>query len=242
MDSIGSGSGKVAFIHHKVSDDCVVILGHGYLSNKESRTNTALAERLNRAGISTISYDMYGHGESEGDIEQLTVSKVVENVIAIYDHAKSEGYSRIGLSGSSFTGIVSLIAASRRDFAVLSLKCPVFDSKRLWDSRHSPEGIRRWKETGFIEAFGNRWGYGAYEDASGYDMEDIASGITAPVLVIHGDKDVTVPIQHARDIISHVKGEKELLIVEGADHFFRDPAHFETMISKSFEWLSRHLQ
>jgi pimeloyl-ACP methyl ester carboxylesterase len=242
METIESKSGKVAFIHDKVDDEAVVILGHGYLSNKKSRTNTALSERLNKAGISTISYDMYGHGESEGDIVLLSISKVVDNLLAVYDYAKGQGYSKIGLSGSSYTGIVSLIAASKRDFTALSLKCPVFDSKRLWDSRHGPEGIQKWKEDGYIDAFGNRWHYGAYEDASSYDMEDVASRITAPVLVIHGDRDVTVPLQHATDIVKHVKGENELVIVQGADHFFKDEAHFKTRISKSFEWLSKHLK
>jgi pimeloyl-ACP methyl ester carboxylesterase len=242
MESIQSASGRVAFTHNKVNGDSVVILGHGYLSDKESRTNTALSEKLNAAGISTISYDMYGHGDSEGDIEYLTIGKVIANVLALYDYAKGQGYSEIGLSGSSYTGIVSLIAASKRDFAVLSLKCPVFDSKRLWDSRHGPDGIRRWREEGHIEAFGKRWDYGAYADASGYDMDSIASKITAPVIVIHGDKDVTVPIQHAKDIIAYVKGEKELVVIDGADHFFKDEEHFSQMISASFEWFLKHLK
>ncbi len=238
-----SKSGKVCCIHSKVKgSSSVVILAHGYLSNKKSRTNVELSKKLNKAGISTLAFDIYGHGESEGDIERLTITKAVDNVLAVYDFAKSRGYKRIGLSGSSFSGIVSLIAATKREFSALSLKCPVFDSKRLWDRRHGKKKIESWRKKGYLVQFGKRWRYEAYEDASQYDMKRIASGITAPTLVIHGDKDRTVPISHAKDIINHVAGEKKLVIVKGADHFFKEPAYFGKMINASFRWLSSHLE
>ena len=239
---LDSKSGRVSCLHNHIEgSSSVVILAHGYLSDKESRTNTELSKRLNKAGISTISFDMYGHGESEGDIERLTITKAVENVVAVYDYAKSQGYQKIGLSGSSFTGIVSLIAATKRDFAALSLKCPVFDSKRLWDRRHGKKGIERWRKKGYLVQFGKKWSYEGYEDASRYKMDEIAKSITTPTLAIHGDKDKTVPISHAKAIISHVSDEKKLVVVKGADHFFRNPAHFEQMIRASFEWLTFHL-
>lgn len=238
-----SKSGKVCCIHdHVEGSSSVVILAHGYLSDKESRTNAKLSKMLNKAGISTMAFDIYGHGESEGDVESLTITKAVENVLAVYDFAKSRRYKRIGLSGSSFTGIVSLIAATKREFSALSLKCPVFDSKTLWDRRHGKKKIEEWKKKGYLVQFGKRWRYEAYEDASGYDMKKIASGITAPTLVIHGDKDRTVPLSHAKGIIKHVSGEKKLAIVKGADHFFKEPAHFRKMINASFRWLSSHLE
>jgi len=242
MASIDSKSGKVAFTHNKAGKDSVVILGHGYLSSRNSRTNQKLVELLNREGISTIAFDMYGHGESEGDVERLTVTKVVENIMALYDFAKSEGYGRIGLSGSSFTGIVSLIAATKRDFTVLALKCPVFDSKRLWDDRHGMEGLKEWREKGYVKPFEKKWYYEAYEDALQYDMKELAAGISIPVLVVHGDKDVTVDISHARDIVKYVSGEKKLVIIEGADHFFRDEKHFSMMVDETVQWLVSHLK
>ena len=238
---LDSENGKVCCLHTQVEgSSSVVILAHGYLSDKESRTNKALSKRLNEVGISTIAFDMYGHGESEGDVERLTITKVVGNVLAVYDFAESR-YQRIGLSGASFTGIVSLIAATKREFSVLSLKCPVFDSKKLWDWRHGKKGIERWKKEGSKTLFGKEWRYEAYEDASQYDMRKIVSGITAPTLAIHGDKDATVPISHAKNIISFISGEKKLVIIKGADHFFHDPAHFRRMVQTSFQWLSSHL-
>ncbi|MBD3210740.1 prolyl oligopeptidase family serine peptidase [Candidatus Micrarchaeota archaeon] len=239
---LDSEAGKTCCLYGKMSDSGpVAILGHGYLSSKESRTNTRLAEVLNADGISTISYDMYGHGESGGNPENLTITRAVQNVLAAYEFAEKEGFEKIGLSGSSFTGAVSLVAASKRNFSALSLKCPVFDSKMLWDEKYGGEGVQEWKQSGYISPFGRKWSYEAYEDAKGYDMKAITKSIRAPALVIHGDRDDTVPLSHALAIIDNLDTEKKLVVVEGAKHDFRNMEHFEKMISASRSWLISHL-
>ncbi|MBU0532177.1 alpha/beta hydrolase [Candidatus Micrarchaeota archaeon] len=239
---LNSKTGKICCLYNKLNADSIVILAHGYLSNKNSTTNKRLVELLNEKGISTIAFDMYGHGESDGDVEHLTITKAVENLLTVYDFVKSEDYEKIGVAGSSFTGIVSLIAASKREFTVVSLKCPVFDSKKLWDDRFGRTGVEKWKEEGFITPFGKKWHFEAYEDASKYNMEKITSEIKAPTLVVHGNKDVTVPLSHAKGIISALSSEKKLVVVEGANHFFEDEKHFKEMINASFEWLILHVR
>lgn len=240
---IDSDCGRVAALFDHKGGNSVVLLGHGYLSDKGSRTNAELSRMLGEGGISTISWDMYGHGESEGDAEHLTVTKALQNLSAVHDFAKGEGFAEIGATGSSFTGIVTLIAAAKRPFDAIALKCPVFDSTVLWDDRLGKKGIERWKAEGFIMPFGKRWGYEAYEEAGRYDMGKLVPLIKAPMLVVHGDKDITVPIWHAEQIISRASSaDKRLIVVEGADHFFRNEAHFARMASAITDWLSEHLR
>jgi pimeloyl-ACP methyl ester carboxylesterase len=235
-----SESGKVC-VEEQGKGDSAAILSHGYLSSKQSRTNQELARLLNDAGISTISYDLYGHGESEGDVEHLTISKAVDSLNAVYDYAESK-YGKIGLCGSSFTGSVTLIAAARKTPAAIALKCPVFMPKELWDWRHAEKGIAQWKKQGYVEAFGTKWYYEAYEDSEKYDMRKIASSITAPTLVVHGNKDVTVPLSQAENLVFSLGSEeKRLLEIKGADHFFKDERHFSLMASSITGWFSDHL-
>lgn len=235
---LDSKSGKVCCVYNKMENsNSIVIISHGYLSDKNSRTGLKLAQKLNSSNISTISLDLYGHGESEGDIEYLTISKAVDNVLAVYDFVKSEGFQKIGLVGSSLSGIVSLIVASKRKIDALSLKCPVFDYKGLWDDRVGPEAVKEWKEKGFMKPFGKRMHYEIYEDSMKYKMKNIAKTIIAPTIVIHGDKDTTVPLQQAKDLLNSVSGQKKLAIIKGADHFFHNEDHFNQMVNVSFEWL-----
>jgi pimeloyl-ACP methyl ester carboxylesterase len=220
---------------------CAVVIAHGYLSDKNSRTNQALAKLLNLAGISSISFDVYGHGESEGNVERLTVSKAVSSMLAAYDYAASR-FDKIGMCGSSFTGSVTLISASKRKPEAIALKCPVFMPKELWDFRHGEKGILDWKKKGYVETWGSRWHYEAYEDAKGYDMKKIAAKVKAPTLVVHGDKDVTVPISQAENLVFSLgSAEKRLLEIKGADHFFKDERSFSLMAESISGWFSGHL-
>lgn len=237
---LDSEHGKVCALISQAGKS-VVILAHGYLSDKNSRTNQALAKLLNEAGISTISFDVYGHGESEGDVEHLTISKAASSMLAVYDYAESK-FEKIGMCGSSFTGSVTLIAASKRNPDALALKCPVFMPKELWDFRHGEKGISEWKNKGYVETWGSKWYFDAYEDAKQYDMRAIAASIKAPTLVVHGNKDVTVPISQAENLVFGLASEeKRLLEINGADHFFKDEKHFSLMATSISGWFSDHL-
>ena len=66
--------------HHSVSailaeparkSDRAVILCHGFLSTKESRTNLRLTELLVAQEISTLRFDWFGMGDSEGDFGRI---------------------------------------------------------------------------------------------------------------------------------------------------------------------------
>lgn len=53
----------------------IVILLHGFASSKNSQTNIALQKILTEHKIATFRFDFYGHGESEGNFENITVTK-----------------------------------------------------------------------------------------------------------------------------------------------------------------------
>lgn len=237
---IDSEQGKVCALVSEAGKPAA-ILAHGYLSDKNSRTNQELTRLLNESGISAISFDVYGHGESEGDVEHLTVSKAVSSMLAVFDYARGR-FGKIGMCGSSFTGSVALIAASKRNPEAIALKCPVFMPKELWDWRHKEKGIAEWKNNGYVETWGSRWYFDAYEDAKQYDMRKIAASIKAPALVVHGDKDVTVPISQAENLVFSLgSSEKRLLEIKGADHFFKDEKDFSLMTKSIADWFAGHL-
>ena len=241
---IDSKAGKVCCVYTEIANSTsIVIISHGFLSNKSSRTGVALAEKLHQNGISIIALDLYGHGESEGNLEELTVSKAVDNVLEVYAFVTSKGYTKIGLVGSSFSGEVSLLVATKRPITVLSLKCPVFDYAKLWEERIGIKGIEKWKKDGFVLLFEKRILYETYADAKKYDMKKLVPLIHASTLVIHGDKDATVPQSHPEEIINLISSkEKKLEIIHGADHFFYGPLHFKKMIEFNAMWLSKYLQ
>jgi acetyl esterase/lipase len=66
----------------------------------------------------------------------------------------------------------------------------------------------------------------------------------APILLIHGDKDLLVPIEHSLKMIEALKKEKvpsELITIEGAAHGFNAKQNKETVVRAMVSWFEKHL-
>ena len=83
----------------------VVILCHGFSSDKNFRTGKTITAKLVKLGIATIRFDSYGHGDSGGKFIDLTVSKGMQDVLSVIEYARKElGYMNISLLGSRCFG------------------------------------------------------------------------------------------------------------------------------------------
>ena len=130
-----------------------------------------LEEILNKNGISTFRFDFFGHGESEGKFEEITTSEAVDDIQNAIQFLKASGYKKMGLVGSSFGGLASIIAASKtNDLYVLALKSPVSDYLGKITSQEDKQEIKTWKEKGitYVTAPDGRsfkLNYSFFEDA-----------------------------------------------------------------------------
>lgn len=64
--------------------------------------------------------------------------------------------------------------------------------------------------------------------------------IKAPILFVHGDKDVSIDIQESKDIFKAANKPKDFIITKGADHNFRQPGKLDEMIKKSIKWIKKY--
>lgn len=227
--------------------DKIAVLCHGFLSSKTSSTNNALTRALVDQGIATFRFDFFGQGESEGPFDQITVSLAVEQAQRAVDLMIERGYRHIGLMGSSFGGLVSILTASQRtDLACLALKCPVVDFPEELRLEFGEDGMAQWKATDMIP---NIMGgpdriplhYAFYEDALRRIAYVPAQSITAPTLIVQGDKDEHVPLHQSRQLYDALQVKKHLELLPGADHQFTKGSDFLRMTQVIADWLTRHL-
>ncbi len=71
------------------------------------------------------------------------------------------------------------------------------------------------------------------------------SDTTAPVLMIHGDKDPLVPLEHSTNMEAALKKTKalhKLVVIPGAGHGFDGKQQTETVTPETFAWFSEHLK
>lgn len=226
----------------------IVVLCHGFLSSKNSTTNKTLTRLLNDLGIATFRFDFFGQGESEGLFEDITTSLAVGQARSAIEDVLSRGYKTIGLAGSSFGGLVSILTtAGRQDVSCLALKCPVVDFAEELRLEFGPDELARWRATDTIpNIMGGpervRLKYGLYEDC----LQQIAYGpaeqITAPTLIVQGQRDELVPLDQSRRLFDLLKGPKRIDLLPEADHQFTRSEDFRAMTTSIAQWLATYLR
>jgi dipeptidyl aminopeptidase/acylaminoacyl peptidase len=67
---------------------------------------------------------------------------------------------------------------------------------------------------------------------------------TAPILFIHGDKDLLVPLDHSRNMLAVLEKSKiasKLVVVEGAAHGFSPKQNQSIVLPAIMAWFDKHL-
>ena len=203
---------------------CVVAC-HGLRASKDSEKYLLLAAELPRAGFALARFDFRGCGESTGREEDTTVATRIEDVEAVmrFLGGQSRLDGRVGLLGSSLGGFVALHAAARRrdETPVVTWNAPahLLDLAEAVDT----EGIG---VAFLLELATHRY--------------DAAPGV-AHHLVIQGEADDVVPLEHGAILHSRAQPPCDLVVVPGGDHRLTDPTHRRTAVAQSTDWFSRFL-
>jgi len=75
------------------------------------------------------------------------------------------------------------------------------------------------------------------ENSLKYDILPEAYRLTMPVLLIVGDKDEITPLAHQKILYDKLPGKKELHIIKGVPHTFRDKEHLREIKDIFLNWI-----
>ena len=205
-----------------------VIASHGLLSSKNSEKYIALGERISKEGIAMLRFDFSGIGESEGRLEDDTVSRRIadlDSAIAFVKSYPGMG-NRIGLLGSSLGGFISLIGASREQ----RIKAVV-----IWATPFHLDGLGS-KGTDQNPPPGEAF----FSDLPRHRLLPLLPQVSN-CHVIHGEKDELVPVDQAWEIFHALGAPKEIHVIEDADHRLTNPSHRQRAIDLSVDWFKKYL-
>ena len=183
----------------------VCILIHGFTGWKEEEHIMAAEQALLEAGVAVLRADMYGHGASGGKFHDHTLFKWMTNAMTLVDYVRELEYTTdIYLCGHSQGGLAVILAAGLEHDRIKALiplspawKIPENTRKGLmlgkqFDPDQVPEELPAWDR--------GIQGGNYIRVAQTIHVEDAIARYKGPVLLIHGEGDLSVPVEDSVEL------------------------------------------
>lgn len=184
---------------------------HGLGSARGGAKSESLLTHARGIGRAFLRIDQRGHGESSGELGEVTIGELIVDLIAVLERT---GPRR--LVGSSLGGLVAAFAAAARPELVhgLCLLAPALGFLHDLEGRLDADG-RMWTSTGV----GFRVTARVLDDARRLDDRQLPARLPMPVLLVHGTADEVVPPAASERFFAALPHtRKDLWLVAGGDH------------------------
>lgn len=173
-----------------------VLLCHGNAGNIGDRV--VHADLLTAAGFDVLLFDYRGYGSSSGRPDEQGTYRDARAALEWLRHEPGVDPARILYLGESLGGAVALELALAHEPAGLVL-LSAFTSVRDMARRH----------------------YRAIPPAivpDAYPSLRLVANLRAPLLVLHGDDDMIVPVEHGRALFDAAPEPRKLVVLPGVGH------------------------
>jgi fermentation-respiration switch protein FrsA (DUF1100 family) len=196
-----------------------------------------LAEKFCAVGFITLIFNFRGAHQAQGNLDMLGWTRDLEAAIDYLACLPEVDRSRLCLLGSSAGAAVSVYVAAddQRVSSLVTFACPA-EFSFLTDKKRAVATIDHFRSIGLIRDAGfppsiDEWlaGFSAVSPLRWIDKIS-----PRPLLLIHGDKDDLVPVEHARKLIEKAGEPKKLIIIPGVGHRLRLE---EKAVNTSIDWL-----
>ena len=243
---MGDDARNIAFLHRRATSQqdapMLVWLG-GYCSDMTGTKAIELDRFAAENGLGCLRLDYSGHGASGGDFNKGTISRWLEEALAV---VRAKAPSRVILVGSSMGGWIALRmveelrkAGGAPSVAGLVLIAPAPDfTQELIEPSLSDAEKASLAERGYFEEHSeyspepNIFTRALMEDGK---QNRVLTGIITtgcPVHILQGMRDPDVPYQHALKLIEHLPADDVVLtLIRDGDHRLSRPQDIERMLA-----------
>lgn len=203
-----------------------VVFIHGYRSDMEGGKALALEQWCRETGRAFLRFDLFGHGQSSGTVEDGTIGRWADDAEAAIGQL-TEGPQI--LVGSSLGGWIALLAALRLRPRVAGLvgvaAAPDFTEDLMW-AEFTPEQKRQLVEQGHVVEENctepdKPWiiPRRLIEDGRNHLLLRDVINLYCPVRLIQGQKDADVPWKTALRIADCLASDDvAVTLVKDGDH------------------------
>lgn len=185
------------FIYGKNTNKTILWF-HGNAGNISHRVHN-IKEMLNVINVNIFIFDYRGYGNSEGKPSEegtYTDSKAALNYLQSRNDIDQ---NQIIYFGRSLGSAIASSLATKSNPTYLILESPIPSIPYMAKHAYPFLPISKFLKTQ-------------------YNTIENLQSITKPVLIIHGDKDNTVPLEGAMKVFESANDPKQLYIIQGAGH------------------------
>lgn len=196
----------------------------GFNSDMAGSKVLAMEEWAKKNGFPFLAFDYSGHGLSDGEFADGTISMWRSDCLSVIDDLTDEP---LLLIGSSMGGWMALLAALARPDRVVGLTliapAPDFTQKLMWPA-FSEDVKRTILEQGVWmrpSEYGDPYPISRelIEDGKQWQILDDTIALTVPVRILQGMEDPDVPWTHAQSLVPVLASDDvELTLIKNGDH------------------------
>ncbi|MCI0532496.1 MAG: alpha/beta hydrolase, partial [candidate division Zixibacteria bacterium] len=202
-----------------------IVLLHCFTCTKHHKIMRTLATDLASRGFSVLRFDFSGNGESQGNIEEATYTRMLGEVRDAVSLLNSHGVKKVGVAGHSMGAMLAILSA-QADPRISAVAFIAGSSQASRVREVFPkEAIEKAERDGIAEseAYGKKITLRKefLLDVEKYNVGHAAATLNRPILIIHGKDDETIPFYHARQLFGWCSGPKTLELMENTDHLFK---------------------
>lgn len=175
------------------------------------------------------------------------MTKEVDDLKSAIAFIKSKGFNKIALYGHSLGTVICLKCFSP-EIITMALSGAGTDSMKYdWNDFYSKEQIKELEENGYLteKTDGVRKeiivDQQMLKDFELVNQEELLSGITCPILIIHGDNDEEERLLcgNSKRGMHLLLSDSRVIIINGANHSFMD--HLDKLVDLVSNWMKRFL-
>lgn len=227
----------------------IVCIFHGFTGNKMEPhfIFVKLSRMLEASGIASVRFDFGGSGESDGDFINMTISKELADAKNILDYVKSLDFvdtTKIGIVGLSMGGAVASMLAGdqNEDVKALCLWAPAGIMKELILQGQNKHQAETMSNLGYTDLGGLLLGKEFIEDLMSVDIYGKSARFDKNVLLLHGDKDASVPMVASEKYLEIYETRAVLHIVKNGDHTFNSKECEDEVLDYTLGFLEDELK
>lgn len=224
---------RVATAFHDADSKSIVIFCHGYrgTSAGPNRFFVTAARQLAKQGISSLRFDQYGSGNSEGDFFDSSFIDWIETTKVISENYLKQGY-RVALFGQSMGGAIVMVVGS---------ELPNLSAIVAWSPDPNVDKFVA-PENGIIEESGQIVQVRFWQEAHDAKVADKLSSIKTPMYIVQCTADEYVDEQNRNAIYKNAQPNHKVENFEGYSHSKWTYEQSKEIIDRSVNFLVQYLK